>query len=101
MFDVVGSFGCEEDADFGCGVGWNVKVGEELFESVFAGVVGEYVASGGDGVTFSGWWMLESFEMIFEFFWVGGGEVTAVEYVIQIGVRAGDDGDTGCGEVQD
>ena len=79
VFDVVRSFGGEEDADFGCGVGGDVELGEELFESVFAGVVGEDVASGGDGVAFSGWQVLEVFEVGFEFLWGGGGELLAVE----------------------
>jgi len=79
VFDGVGSFGGEEDADFGCGVGGDVVVGEELFESVFAGVGGEDVASGWDGVAFSGWQVLEGFEVGLEFLWGGGWQVMAVE----------------------
>jgi len=76
-------------------------VGEELFESVFAGVVGEDVASGGDGVAFSGWQVLEVFEMGLEFLWGGGGEIVAVEQLVEFGVGGCDDRDTGCGQVED
>ena len=73
VFDVVGSFGGEEDADFGLGVGGDVELGEELFEAVSASVVGENVSAGGDGVAFSVWWMLQGFEVGLEFFGCGGG----------------------------
>ena len=48
VYDVFGSFGGEEDADSWAGVGGDVEVGEDLFEAVFAGVVGEDVTAGGD-----------------------------------------------------
>ena len=77
VFDVFGSFGGEEDADSWCGVGGDVEVGENLFESVFSSVVGEDVTSSGDRDAFSGWGVSKGFEVGLEFCAVGGGEVVA------------------------
>ena len=46
------------------GVGGDSKVGEDLFEPVFAGVVGVDVASVGDGVAFSGGGVAQGFEVV-------------------------------------